>query len=133
MSDAIAIVSLVVSAVLAFLGALTRYTVARQDLERERRFQDLEQDVARLRAQQHTLEVSAVRNEGQLSVLRSEHTAAEAVLAGLRADMIGRREWEARMNGFEEGLRGIREQLQSVTRLMQGDGARTSPSVRGAE
>ena len=132
MSDAIAIVSLVVSAVLAFLGALTRYTVARQDLERERRFQDVEQDVDRLRAQQHTLEVSVVRNEGQLSVLRSEHTAAEAVLAGLREDMIGRREWEARMNGFEEGLRGIRDQLQSVTRLMQAEGPRAT-TARGAE
>lgn len=129
MSDAIAVVSLIVSVVLAFLGALTRYTVARQDVERERRFQDLEHDVTLLRAQQHTLEVSGVRNEGQLAVLRSEHTALESVLG----DMIGRREWEARMNGFEEGLRGIREQLQAVTRLMQSDGVRPPSPSRGGE
>ena len=129
MSDAIAIISLVVSAVLAFLSALTRYTVTRQDQERERRFQDLEHDVDGLRAQQHTLEVSVVKTEGQLSVLRSEHKSMEGILG----DMIGRREWEARMNGFEDGLRGIRDQLQAVTRLMQGDGSRASPVARGGE
>lgn len=51
-------------------------------------------------------------------MLRTEHESVVSVLEEIRADMIGRREWEARMNGFEESLRGIREQLQVVARLM---------------
>ena len=64
-----------------------------------------------------------VRVEGQLNVLRSEHDSVDGMLQSIRTDMIGRREWEARMNGFEDALRGIREQLSNVARLMQSDPA----------
>lgn len=110
--------SLAISIGVAVVGALLRYTIVRQDAERERRFRDLERDVDLLKTKEHAAEVAVVRVEGQLAVLRSEHESVVSVLEEIRADMIGRREWEARMNGFEESLRGIREQLQVVARLM---------------
>ncbi len=110
--------SLAISIGVAIVGALLRYTIVRQDAERERRFRDLERDVDLLKTKEHAAEVAVVRVEGQLAVLRTEHESVVSVLEEIRADMIGRREWEARMNGFEESLRGIREQLQVVARLM---------------
>lgn len=110
--------SLAISIGVAVVGALLRYTIVRQDAERERRFRDLERDVDLLKTKEHAAEVAVVRVEGQLAVLRTEHESVVSVLEEIRADMIGRREWEARMNGFEESLRGIREQLQVVARLM---------------
>lgn len=110
--------SLAISIGVAVVGALLRYTIVRQDAERERRFRDLERDVDLLKTKEHAAEVAVVRVEGQLAVLRTEHESVVSVLEEIRADMIGRREWEARMNGFEESLRGIRDELQVVARLI---------------
>ena len=123
MADFLSVAGLTVSTGVAISGAILRYTVARQDAERDRRFHDLERSVEDLKSTHHTLKVDVVRVEGQLNVLRSEHDSVDGMLQSIRTDMIGRREWEARMNGFEDALRGIREQLSNVARLMQSDPA----------
>jgi hypothetical protein len=120
-ADFLSVAGLTVSTGVAITGAILRYTVARQDAERDRRFHDLERSVENLKSTHHTLKVDVVRVEGQLNVLRSEHDSVDGMLQSIRTDMIGRREWEARMNGFEDALRGIREQLSNVARLMQSD------------
>jgi hypothetical protein len=67
-----------------------------------------------------------VRIEGQIAVLRSEHQSVVGVLEEIRSDMLGRREWEVRMNTFEDSLKGIREQIQTVARLIgQVEGPRS--------
>ncbi|MCC6647889.1 MAG: hypothetical protein IT374_20265, partial [Polyangiaceae bacterium] len=49
--------SLAISIGVAVVGALLRYTIVRQDAERERRFRDLERDVDLLKTKEHAAEV----------------------------------------------------------------------------
>lgn len=130
MPETLSIASIVLSCGLALVGAILRYSVTRQDAERDRRFRQLESDVDGLRRASHGAEVAVVRVEGQLAVLRTAHESAVSVLEEIRGDMIGRREWEARMNGFEESLRGIREQLLNVARLIGRADSGGAPSTR---
>ena len=118
MHEQLGLLGFVLSLTLALLGAFFRYTLIRQDAERDRRFHGLEGDVEVLKRAAHASEVSVIRVEGQLAVLRKEHESVVSVLEEIRADMLGRREWEVRMNTFEDSLRGIREQLQTVARLI---------------
>jgi predicted nucleic acid-binding Zn-ribbon protein len=118
MHEQLGTVGFVLSLTLVLLGAFFRYTLIRQDAERDRRFRSLEGDVELLKRAAHAAEVSVIRVEGQLAVLRSEHESVVSVLEEIRTDMLGRREWEVRMNTFEDSLRGIREQLQTVARLI---------------
>jgi hypothetical protein len=118
MHEQLGTLGFVLSLTLVLLGAFFRYTLIRQDAERDRRFRALEADAELLKRSAHASEVSVIRVEGQLAVLRSEHESVESVLEEIRAEMLGRREWEVRMNTFEDSLRGIREQLQVVARLI---------------
>jgi hypothetical protein len=127
MHEQLGTLGFVLSLTLVLLGAFFRYTLIRQDAERDRRFRALEADAELLKRGAHAAEVSVIRVEGQLAVLRSEHESVESVLEEIRADMLGRREWEVRMNAFEDSLRGIRDQLQVVARLIgQVEGAKGS-------
>ena len=129
MNEHLGAVGFALSLTLVLLGAFFRYTLIRQEAERDRRFRGLEADVEALKKAAHGAEVSTIRVEGQLAVLRKEHESVVSVLGEIRADMLGRREWEVRMNTFEESLRGIREQLHVVARLIgQVEGAKGSKS-----
>lgn len=124
MHEQLGAVGFALSLTLVLVGAFFRYTLIRQDAERDRRFRTTETDVEQLKKAAHAAEVAVIRVEGQLAVLRSEHESVVSVLEEIRSDMLGRREWEVRMNTFEESLRGIREQIQTVVRLIgQVEGA----------
>jgi hypothetical protein len=135
MHEQLGAVGFAVSLTLVLVGAFFRYTLIRQDAERDRRFRTTEIDVEQLKRAAHEAEVAIIRVEGQLAVLRSEHESVVSVLEEIRSDMLGRREWEVRMNTFEESLRGIREQIQTVVRLIgqvEGAAAVAAPgSARG--
>lgn len=118
MTELLSVAGLALSASVALVGAILRYTVVRQGAERDRRFHELERNVGDLKDALHTTRTDVVRVEGRLGVLRSEHETLET---SFRTDTIGRREWEARMNGFEDALRGIREQLGNVAKLVQNE------------
>lgn len=136
MHEQLGAVGFALSLTLVLVGAFFRYTLIRQDAERDRRFRVVESDVELLKKAAHAAEVAVIRVEGQLAVLRSEHESVVSVLEEIRTDMLGRREWEVRMNTFEDSLRGIREQIQTVARLIgQVEGAKASApviSTRGA-
>jgi predicted nucleic acid-binding Zn-ribbon protein len=127
MHEQLGTLGFILSLTLVILSAFFRYTLIRQDAERDRRFRTLEGDAELLKRAAHAAEVSVIRVEGQLAVLRKEHESVVSVLEEIRADMLGRREWEVRMTAFEESLRGIREQLQTVARLIgKVEGAQNS-------
>jgi hypothetical protein len=124
MHEQLGAVGFALSLTLVLVGGFFRYALIRQDAERDRRFRTTELDVDQLKKAAHAAEVAVIRVEGQLAVLRSEHESVVSVLEEIRSDMLGRREWEVRMNTFEESLRGIREQIQTVVRLIgQVEGA----------
>lgn len=127
MHEQLGAVGFALSLTLVLVGAFFRYTLIRQDAERDRRFRTTEVDVEALKKAAHAAEVAVIRVEGQLAVLRSEHESVVSVLEEIRSDMLGRREWEVRMNTFEDSLRGIREQIQTVARLIgQVEGAKST-------
>jgi hypothetical protein len=114
MHDTLSLASFVIALAVAVGGGLLRYTVLRSDAERDRRFRGVDDQVADLARITHKSEVDSVRLEGQLAVLRSEHEANALVLSGIRADMLGRREFDARMNGVDAAFGAVREQLQGL-------------------
>ncbi len=119
MHDTLPVVSIGFSALIALLVAFFRYTIMRQDAERDRRFRELETETQGLIKAVHGSEVALVRAEGQLDVLRSEHASSRSTLSEIRSDMLGRREWEARMSSFEDSIRSIRDELDTVVRLIR--------------
>jgi predicted nucleic acid-binding Zn-ribbon protein len=121
MHEQLGTLGFVLSLTLVLLGAFFRYTLIRQDAERDRRFRALEADAELLKRASHAAEVSVIRVEGQLAVLRSEHEATAHVLAGIRTDMLGRREFEARMNGVDAAFSAVREQLQGLIEAIARD------------
>jgi hypothetical protein len=114
MHETLSLASIVIALAVAVGGGLLRYTVLRSDAERDRRFRGVDDQVAELARVTHKSEVDSVRLEGQLAVLRSEHEANALVLSGIRADMLGRREFDARMNGVDAAFGAVREQLQGL-------------------
>ena len=114
MHETLILASFVIALAVAVGGGLLRYTVLRSDAERDRRFRGVDDQVAELARVTHKSEVDGVRLEGQLAVLRSEHEANALVLSGIRADMLGRREFDARMNGVDAAFGAVREQLQGL-------------------
>ena len=114
MHETLSLASFVIALAVAVGGGLLRYTVLRSDAERDRRFRGVDDQVAELARITHKSEVDSVRLEGQLAVLRSEHEANALVLSGIRADMLGRREFDARMNGVDAAFGAVREQLQGL-------------------
>lgn len=108
----LSLASFVIALAVAIGGALLRYTVLRSDAERDRRFRAVDDQLTELGRVAHKAEVDSVRLEGQLAVLRSEHEANALVLNGIRGDMLGRREFEARMNGVDAAFGALREQIQ---------------------
>ncbi len=119
MHDTLPVLSIGVSLLIALLVAFFRYTIMRQDAERDRRFRELETETQGLIKAVHGSEVALVRAEGQLDVLRSEHASSRSTLTEIRSDMLGRREWEARMSSFEDSIRSIRDELDTVVRLIR--------------
>lgn len=118
MHETLSLASFVIALAVAIGGGLLRYTVLRSDAERDRRFRAVDDQVTELGRVAHKAEVDAVRLEGQLAVLRSEHEANALLLNGIRADMLGRREFEARMNGVDASFGAVREQLQGLVEAL---------------
>ena len=114
MHETLSLASFVIALAVAIGGGLLRYTVLRSDIERDRRFRAVDDQLSEFGRVAHKAEVDSVRLEGQLAVLRSEHEANALVLNGIRADMLGRREFEARMNGVDDAFGAVREQLQGL-------------------
>jgi hypothetical protein len=114
MHETLSLASFVIALAVAVGGGLLRYTVLRSDAERDRRFRGVDDQLAELARVTHKAEVDGVRLEGQLAVLRSEHEANALVLTGIRADTLGRREFDARMNAVDAAFSAVREQLQGL-------------------
>jgi hypothetical protein len=114
MHETLSLASFVLALAVAVGGGLLRYTVLRSDAERERRFRVVDEQIGELARKTHEAELQAVRLDGKHAVLRSEHEANALVLAGIRADVLGRREFEARMNAVDAAFGGVREQLQGL-------------------
>lgn len=131
MHETLSLASFVIALAVAIGGGLLRYTVLRSDAERDRRFRAVDDQLAELGRVAHKAEVDGVRLEGQLAVLRSEHEANALVLNGIRADMLGRREFDARMNGVDAAFGAMREQLQGLLEaLARADKKPCKPSTR---
>ena len=114
MHETLSLASFVIALAVAVGGGLLRYTVLRSDAERDRRFRGVDEQLAELARVAHKAEVDGVRLEGQMAVLRSEHEANALLLSGIRADVLGRREFEARMNAVDAAFGAVREQLQGL-------------------
>jgi hypothetical protein len=108
MSDALALVSLLISAVLAFLNALNRALTAQQFREHEHRLRDLEQELDRLRPRQPSPETLSGYPASQLPSASTTPGTAPASLA-----------WGADRKVLEEALRPLHDQLSSLLSLLQ--------------
>ena len=120
MHETLSLASFVIALAVAVGGGLLRYTVLRSDAERDRRFRGVDEQLAELARVAHKAEVDGVRLEGQMAVLRSEHEANALLLSGIRADVLGRREFEARMNAVDAAFGAVREQLQGLLEALEG-------------
>jgi hypothetical protein len=129
MHETLSLASFVIALAVAIGGGLLRYTVLRSDVERDRRFRAVDDQLAELGRVTHKAEVDGVRLQGQLAVLRSEHEANAQLLSGIRIEMLGRREFDARMNGVDAAFGAVRDQLQGLVEALARDDKKATKST----